>query len=75
MLPDNRGLSDEVLLAAEKAKPSSDPAYWAKKSCKRCYGRGIEGTQLTGSVRNEIACSCAVTKFMAWRADFIKNYK
>jgi hypothetical protein len=29
--------------AAQDATPSQDPAYWAKSSCSKCYGRGILG--------------------------------
>lgn len=31
--------------AAEEFSPSKEPKYWAKKSCSKCYGRGIIGTR------------------------------
>lgn len=31
--------------AAKDFCPSDDHAYWAKKSCNKCFGRGIIGTQ------------------------------
>jgi len=29
--------------AAQDFTPSQEPKYWAKKSCSKCYGRGILG--------------------------------
>lgn len=29
--------------AAQEWTPSQEPKYWAKKSCNKCYGRGIIG--------------------------------
>jgi hypothetical protein len=31
--------------AVRDAQPSTEPSYWAKKSCRKCYGRGIIGKQ------------------------------
>lgn len=33
----------EFAQAAREWAPSNDPAYWAKKSCQKCYGRGKIG--------------------------------
>ncbi len=33
----------EFTQAAQDMTPSHDPAYWAKSSCSKCYGRGIIG--------------------------------
>lgn len=36
--------SREFEKAAREADPSKgDPSYWAKRSCNKCYGRGIIG--------------------------------
>jgi len=76
---DNSGFSDEVLLAAEEAKPSKEASYWAKRSCKHCHGTGVAGVRVDAPsggavVRNEIACQCAVKKFTTWRNNFINDY-
>jgi F0F1-type ATP synthase membrane subunit b/b' len=60
----------------EEAKPSKEPAYWAKPSCKKCYGRGIVGvlTQSVGkgnTIRNEQLCSCVEKAWQAWQEDFL----
>lgn len=33
----------EFSQAARDFMPSQDPAYWAKRGCSKCYGRGIIG--------------------------------
>ncbi len=35
----------EFAQAAQDFCPSQDADYWAKKSCRKCYGRGIIGTK------------------------------
>lgn len=73
-----------AIIESEKAKPSSAPGYWAKTSCKHCYGRGIIGTctsTLKGNnvVKQELLCQCAQKRFVQWRNDFttkwLKEYR
>ena len=51
-----------------------DPAHYAKRSCNKCYGRGIEGQALTNPhweegktekqyTRTPVYCTCALTRF------------
>jgi hypothetical protein len=35
----------EFAKAAQDFTPSQEPKYWAKKSCSKCYGRGIIGNR------------------------------
>lgn len=70
---------ERALLAAEEAKPSKEPAYWAKRSCKRCFGRGIEGVITVkfgdgNTMKNEQLCYCASKNFAKWRNEFIKKW-
>lgn len=60
---------DKGLIAAEHAKPSSDPAYWAKRSCRTCLGRGLMTVNGKG-----IVCGCAHRRFKVWRDEWIRNY-
>ncbi|MCJ7759716.1 hypothetical protein MUP59_01040 [Candidatus Bathyarchaeota archaeon] len=72
-------IMDEV----EKLKPSSDPAYWAKKGCKDCLGRGVVGKQTLktkgdNTIINSLLCGCARKKYRAWvekTADEMKTKK
>jgi hypothetical protein len=55
----------------EKLKPSSDPAYWAKKGCKDCNGRGVIGTQTTtlkgnNKITNSLLCVCTRKRYKVW---------
>lgn len=67
-----------ALLEAEKAKPSADPAYWSKKSCSKCYGRGIIGKMTikieTNTIINDYLCFCARKNFVKWRDQWVKEY-
>ena len=47
---------------AVAAYAATDPRFWAKKSCKDCFGRGeithlVQGPQ--GPVRQQVPCACA----------------
>ena len=72
-------LNDEALLAAEQAKPTSDPKYWSKRSCNTCYGRGIVGKTTymvkTNTITQDLLCHCAQKNFGKWRETFMKEYK
>jgi len=35
----------EFRQAVADCQPSSEPSYWAKKTCRKCHGRGIIGKQ------------------------------
>lgn len=75
-------LQEKALIESEKAKPSSNPKYWAKSSCTKCNGTGqlgfisrkIDG----GTMRNGQICSCASKNFTRWRdawiAEFIQKH-
>lgn len=71
-------VNEEAILAAEAAKPSSAPDYWAKKSCRHCYGRGVTGfisiRVETNILRNEQLCDCAKKNFVKWRTKFCSDY-
>ena len=71
-------LHDEAVQAAELAKPSSAPTYWAKPNCRDCYGRGIAGKveRKLGSniVVDNLICACATKRFSKWRDDWVKEY-
>lgn len=62
----------------EKSKPSNEPVFWAKRSCKHCYGRGIEGintiTVQTNKMQMNELCSCARNNFKKWRSAWILQY-
>jgi hypothetical protein len=72
-------LDEEAIRESEKAKPTSEPAYWAKRSCNRCYGRGIVGNVErkvdTNTVVVPLLCNCANRNFGKWREEWIKQYK
>lgn len=73
-----KSLYDQALEECEKAKPSSDPAYYAKSSCNSCYGRGIEGSisikQPGINYVNELVCSCARKRYKKWVDNWIKEW-
>lgn len=47
--------------------PSKEPAYWAKPSCTKCYGRGILGTLFTPTGEKVVpACSCTGKSYSKW---------
>ena len=65
--------------ACEAAKPSEELSYWSKRSCKNCYGRGIEG-KITiplpdnNKVTTDLMCSCAKRRYERWRKVWITNW-
>lgn len=70
---------EEAMKEAEDAKPSGDPAYWSKRSCNHCYGRGIIGNITSLDKNNNTfkqphTCSCAQRRFARWKKDFVDNY-
>lgn len=71
-------LEEQAIVAAEKAKPSSDAAFWAKRSCKHCFGRGVTGQiriKMQGNTLiNGQLCSCAKRNFVKWRDEFCAKY-
>lgn len=72
-------LHDKALEESEKAKPSSEPSFWAKRSCKDCYGRGIVGKNtltLPGNNKTtfDLLCVCSKKNFKKWRDAWIKNW-
>lgn len=76
--------------AARDACPSTEPAYWAKKSCHKCYGRGNLGTRTVfhpnrpakatnkvytnGAFTLGVACSCTGKNYQKWLGEFRKFY-
>ena len=61
----------EDFLEAIKAEIDlRDKTYWAKHSCKRCYGSGIMGT----SQGENVYCSCISKNFMKWIPTFRKEF-
>jgi hypothetical protein len=64
--------SKEILDELERIKPSSEPSYWAKSSCKDCHGRGIVGTVTSvmkgnNKVTQQLVCACTRKRFQKWR--------
>lgn len=60
----------------ELEMPSSDPAYWAKKSCKHCCGRGVIGTQTSkiegnNTIVQNLLCVCARKNFRKWKEEWL----
>lgn len=53
----------------QEATPSSEPKYWANRSCTKCYGRGILGelTKPNGE-KSTPACSCTEKNYRKWLA-------
>lgn len=73
-------LEKHLLEELEKAKPSSDPAYWAKPGCKDCGGRGVIGKQtvtLKGKnvITNELLCMCGRKRWNKWKEEWLENRK
>ena len=71
-----RYLDKDVEEEMEKEKPSNDPAYWAKKSCKHCCGRGVIGTQTTtmkgnNTISQNMICVCCRKNYRKWREDWL----
>lgn len=69
-------IHQEALEESEKVKPSGEPAYWAKRSCNRCYGRGIVGTITTtlgknNKMVNQYVCECAQNRYQRWQDNFV----
>lgn len=57
----------EFLQAVEDMTPSKDPAYWAKSSCTKCYGRGILGTLVKPSGERVVpSCACTSKNYEKW---------
>lgn len=72
----DKALEEEM----EKEKPSSDPAYWAKKSCKHCCGRGVIGTQTSkiegnNTIVQNLLCVCARKNFRKWKEEWLAARK
>jgi|GEM_PF-6978113 len=66
----------------EKAKPSSDPSYWAKRGCKKCNGTGVDGfvatkfgTNNSNTMRHEQICACATKKWQEWQDAFVEKLR
>ena len=64
-------IAPHILAELEADKPSDDPAYWAKSSCKNCFGRGIIGTIKTtfaqdNTLQQKLLCDCARKKYRKW---------
>lgn len=64
--------------AIEAAKPSDKPEFWAKKSCKHCYGKGVIGRATTtiaggNKIINEQVCSCASKAWQSWQKAFVEQ--
>lgn len=71
-------LEKHLLEELEKAKPSSDPAYWAKPGCKDCGGRGVIGKQtvtLKGNniITNDLLCMCGRKRWNRWKEEWLDN--
>lgn len=71
-------VQEQAILESEKAKPSSEPSFWAKSSCNQCYGRGVTGTirQKVDSniVQHQQLCLCAKKRFVRWRDEWVAEY-
>lgn len=71
-------LEEQGLLESERNKPSSEPKWWAKRSCTKCYGTGVFGTVTqkvgTNTVKNGQICVCASKRFVKWRNDYVAAY-
>lgn len=71
-------LTEKAIEESEKAKPSSDPLYWAKSSCNHCYGRGLLGKVTvvieSNTVVQHAICSCVRRRFTKWRDAWVAEY-
>lgn len=71
-------LEEQAVVLAEQAKPSSEPGFWAKKSCNKCLGRGIHGSITTkigtNTMKTGLICECAKKRFVKWRNDWVFEY-
>lgn len=72
-------LFDKAQEELEKAKPSNDLGYWAKRSCNRCYGRGIEGTMKinignNNTLKQEVVCDCVTRRYKRWQKEWLDNW-
>lgn len=71
-------LIEKAIEESERAKPTDRPSYWAKRSCNKCYGRGVTGmteTKKDGNIyRNGIVCVCATRTFTKWRDAWVAEY-
>jgi len=57
--PDSKKIQNEIL---------KNPGDWAKKSCKKCNGRGIVGVQTTqdkygNPTSRRVFCQCVINKY------------
>lgn len=64
----------------EKAKPSADPAYWAKPGCRTCYGKGVLGVVTTkfgknNTLKSEQVCLCVTKRWQVWQDEFVKKLR
>jgi hypothetical protein len=71
--------SQQTLEAMEKDKPSKEPSYWAKKSCKLCHGTGTTGklTRIIGNnnkIINEQICYCVKKAFSEWQETWLEEH-
>jgi hypothetical protein len=64
----------EFLSVVEDMTPSKDPAYWAKRACTKCYGRGTIGSVLLSSGPTPLSCACVDSKYRKWIKEIRKYY-
>jgi archaellum component FlaC len=69
-----------LLEAMEKDKPSKDPSYWAKNSCRDCFGRGIIGrtSKVAGdgnTLITEQLCHCVKKAFASWQDRWVEAHQ
>lgn len=56
--------------------PSKEPAYWAKRGCTKCYGRGILGTCTLPSGQTVYpACPCTQKSYGRWLKQARQEYR
>jgi len=47
--------------------PSTEPAYWAAKSCTACNSRGILGSRVKpDGLREPVPCACIARSYQKW---------
>ncbi len=66
---------EDFIAAAAAIQESTDPAYWADRSCNKCYGRGKAGrlyltTDFKNEVPTDIQCRCAAKRYKKWLKAF-----
>ena len=68
---------EEFIAAAVKACPTNESSGWAKPSCKRCYGTGYKGTQVSklhAGYGEKITCNCGEKRYLKWMKNFREEY-